>query len=81
MRTLLLAEAGFGPVDAGLEFQDSRSYLGDGASPLGTSVVNPFDVLQAYVRVGGLPGLAGDCSTTEVTLGRQTVSIGSRRQI
>lgn len=81
MRTLLLAEAGFGPVDAGLELQDSRAYLGDSASPLGTSVVNPFDVLQAYVRVGGLPGLAGDGSGTEVTLGRQTVSIGSRRQI
>lgn len=81
MRTLLLAEAGFGPIDFGLELQDSRAYLGDGASPLGTSVVNPLDALQAYMRISDLPGLAGDDSGTEVTLGRQTVSIGSRRQI
>lgn len=81
MRTLVLTEADFGPVDFGLELQDSRTYLGDEGTPLGTSVTNPLDVLQAYVRLSDLPGLSGAGSVTELTLGRQTVSIGSRRQI
>lgn len=64
----------------GAEIQDSRTYLGDSGTPLSTSIVNPLDVLQAYVRVplAGVP-VAG--SRTELILGRQTVSLGSRRHI
>jgi hypothetical protein len=81
MRTLLGVEADTGPVTFGVELQDSRSYLGDTGTPLSTSLVNPLDFLQAYVRFDALPGLLGDGSTTEVTLGRKTMSVGSQRQI
>ncbi|MFN7056591.1 alginate export family protein [Hyphomonas sp.] len=80
-RTLMLAEAHAGPVSIGLELQDSRTYLADAGTPLSTSLVNPLDVLQFYLRADDLPGLIGSGSSAEVILGRQTVSIGSRRQI
>jgi hypothetical protein len=80
-RTLLLAEADTGTVTFGAEVQDSRTYLGDAGTPLSTSFVNPLDVLQTYARFDDLPGLLGENSTTNLKLGRQTVSIGSRRQI
>ncbi len=80
LRTLLHLEADAGPVAFGVEFQDSRGYLTDAGTPLSPSFVNAFDVLQAYARVDA-PGLLGDGSHTDVILGRQTVSIGSKRQI
>ncbi len=79
-RTLLLSEVRAHGVSLGLEFQDSRTYLGDSGTPLSTSIANPLDVLQAYVGVD-LPGLQGEGSRTTLKLGRQTVSIGSKRQI
>ncbi len=80
-QTLVLAEAKTGPVSLGLEVQDSRTYLGDSGTPLSTSFVNPLDILQLYARIDDLPGLLGENSETQLVLGRQTVSIGSRRQI
>jgi hypothetical protein len=81
LRTLLLAEADAGPVSFGIELQDSRAYLGDAGSPLSSSFVNPLDVLQLYIRLNKLPGLLGSHSASQLMLGRQTVSIGSKRQI
>jgi hypothetical protein len=63
-----------------VELQDGRTYLGDSGTPLSTSIVNPLDVLQAYVRLP-LPGVPVAGARTEVTLGRQTVNLGSRRYI
>lgn len=80
-RSLLLAEADTGPVSFGVELQDSRTYLGDSGTPLSASIANPLDILQAYARFDDLPGLLGEGSTSHLTLGRQTVSIGSKRQI
>lgn len=80
-RTLLLAEADTGPVAFGFELQDSRTYLGDAGTPLSNSITNPLDLLQLYARIEDLPGLLGEGSTSQLTLGRQTVSIGSKRQI
>ncbi|MEL6663728.1 MAG: alginate export family protein [Pseudomonadota bacterium] len=80
-RTLLLAEADAGPVAFGVELQDSRTYLGDAGTPLSSSITNPLDFLQLYARAEDLPGLLGEGSTSQLTLGRQTVSIGSKRQI
>ena len=80
-RSLLLAEADTGPVSLGIELQDSRTYLADEGTPLGSSIANPLDFLQAYARFDDLPGLLGEGSTSQLTLGRQTVSIGSKRQI
>lgn len=78
-RTLLLAEVDRGPIAAGVEFQDSRSYLDDAGTPISTSIVNPLDVLQAYVRLD-LDG-AWDQDKASLKLGRQTLDIGSRRVI
>lgn len=76
-RTLLLLEADPGPVAFGLEFQDSRASFDDSGTPLSTSIVNPLDVLQAYVRVD-LDGVFGT-KEAALKLGRQTLSIGSQR--
>ena len=81
LRTLLLAEADAGPVSFGIELQDSRAYLADVGTPLSSSFVNPLDVLQLYTRLNKLPGLLGSHSDSQLMLGRQTVSIGSKRQI
>jgi len=81
LRTLLLAEADTGPVSLGVELQDSRTYLGDAGTPLSSSFTNPLDVLQLYARFDDLPGLLGGNAKSQLILGRQTVSIGSKRQI
>lgn len=79
-RTEALFELRAGGGFLGVEIQDSRSYLGDSGTPLSSSFVNPLDVLQAYVRVS-LPGVPWAGARTELTLGRQTVSLGSRRHV
>lgn len=78
LRTLLAFEAGKGPFTATLEIQDSRSYLDDSGTPLSTSYVNALDVLQANLSIALPAWKSGDA---DLTLGRQTVSIGSKRQI
>lgn len=80
-RTLFGVEAQRGQFAFGVELQDSRTYLGDAGTPLSNSIANPLDVLQLYARAEGLPGLLGPNSSSRLTLGRQTVSIGSKRQI
>ena len=65
----------------GIELQDSRTYLGDDGTPLSSSYANPMDVLQLYARADNLPSLIDADATSHLTLGRQTVSIGSKRQI
>ncbi len=79
-RTLIHAEYDAGPVALGAEFQDSRSYFADSDAPISASFVNAADILQLYARVG-LPSVLGESGQAHVTLGRQTVSIGSKRQI
>ena len=80
-RSLFLAEVDTGSFAAGFELQDSRTYLGDVGTPLSSSISNPLDFLQLYVRFDDLPGALGETSTSKLKLGRQTVSIGSKRQI
>jgi len=81
-RTLVLAEASLKKLELpqvalGLEIQDSRMELDDAGTPLSTSNVNAIDVLQAYVRFD-VDGLLGQRDAS-LTLGRQTLDIGSRR--
>jgi len=83
-RTLLLAELGPGiargrGVSVGAELQDSRSYLGTEGTPLSPSIVNPSDLLQLYARFQG--GGGGGAPAADLILGRQTISVGSRRQV
>ncbi|MFW6413644.1 MAG: alginate export family protein [Oceanicaulis sp.] len=78
-RSLLHGRADFGPVTFGVELQDSRAYLDDSGTPLSSSFVNAFDLLQAYADIDAPTPFADGSGT--LTLGRQTVSIGSKRQI
>lgn len=76
-RTLALVEATGGDFALGFEVQDSRASLDDAGTPLSTSIVNPFDVLQAYVRIDGQDSWG--FAETSLKLGRQTLSVGSQR--
>jgi len=74
LRTLLRAEADLGAVRVGAELQDSRAYLDDSGTPLSTSFVNALEPLQLYAVWESPLGARG-----ELTLGRMTLDIGSRR--
>ncbi len=65
---------------AGVELQDSRSYLTDSGSAISNSYINPVDVLQAYLQLR-ITGFFGSDYYGNLKLGRQTISIGSKRQI
>ncbi|MEL7136243.1 MAG: alginate export family protein [Pseudomonadota bacterium] len=80
-RSLLLAEADTGSMQLGIELQDSRTYLADAGTPLSSSIANPLDLLQAYAKFDQLPGVLGEGSSSTLKIGRQTISIGSKRQI
>lgn len=80
LRSLLHAEADVGPVTLGAEIQDARAYLADDGTPLTSSFVDALDVLQLYVKVPA-PGVLGAGSTSALLLGRQTIDIGSERQL
>lgn len=79
-RSLIHAEAVEEGYAIGVELQDSRSYLTDSGSAISSSYVNPIDFLQVYVRLP-IEGIWNDEFNGGLTLGRQTVSIGSKRQI
>lgn len=80
-RSLFLVEADLGMASLGFELQDSRTYLGDDGTPLSNSITNPLDFLQAYVRFDDLQLKAIPGWSADLKLGRQTVSIGSKRHI
>ncbi len=79
-RTFLRAKADFGEVAIVGEMQDSRTYLADDQTPLSASLANPVDILQLYADFD-LAQALGQQSTTHLRLGRQTIAIGSSRQI
>jgi len=58
---------------AGLELQDSRAWLDDTFTPVGTDDVNVLEPIRAYIgyRSGNV----------DVQLGRMTMDVGSRRMI
>ena len=82
LRTLILAEANLKAINLpgvtfGGEVQDARLELDDAGTPLSTSNVNAFDMLQAYVRFD-LDGLL-EQKDVALSFGRQTLGIGSSR--
>jgi hypothetical protein len=82
LRTLILAEANLKglnlpQISVGTEIQDARLELDDEGTPLSTSNVNALDLLQACVRID-LDGLLLQ-KDVSLTLGRQTLGIGSSR--
>ncbi len=80
-RSLVHGKYQLDSTEIGLELQDSRTYLSDSETPLSSSFTNTLDVLQVYVAFNSLPGLLGTDSKQKLTLGRQTITVGSKRQI
>ncbi len=79
LRTLLRLEVRGARVWAGLELDDSRAFANhDGA--LTPTIVDPLDVLQAYVGVKD-DGLLTEGDEASLTVGRFTVDLGSRRLV
>ncbi len=79
LRTRLRAHFRFSDwlaVDA--ELQDSRAYLADDNTPVGTGLVNAVELLQAYLDLSFLGPFGG---AHELKLGRLTMDIGSRRLV
>ena len=59
---------------------DSRVELADSGTPLSGSVVNPLELLQAYVEVP-LDNVLGQGSKSMARGGRITMDMGSRRLV
>lgn len=77
-RTSVLFEAGFDQWEFAFEVLDARQAHGDESTPINTSLVNPFDVLQAYVQYNANDFLLSD-SISAFKVGRFTIDLGSRR--
>lgn len=81
LRTSLRADVDIGVPEATLEILDSRAALSiEDSTPIDTSIVNPLEILQAYVGARGNDVFsAGDEGF--VLAGRHTMDIGSRRLV
>lgn len=78
-RTLAYAELRSRPFVIGGEFQDSRAWTSD-ATPLNTTLVDALEPIRASIGVRSENTLErGDA--TEVTAGRMTIDLGSRRLV
>lgn len=62
----------------GVEWMDSRAALDDAGSVMNTGIVNPVDLLQAYLHFQGAD-LFSPGSRTDLRIGRFTIDVGSRR--
>jgi hypothetical protein len=80
VRTLAHAAIAAGDLRIGAELEDSRQELADGGTPLSTSEVNAAELLQAYLRWEAAD-LVGPGARSTLTIGRQTMDIGSRRLV
>lgn len=78
LRTTLLTEFRFNRVAMGIEVADSRVYLEDDNTPLDTTLINPLDFLQVYVRADLRDAFTAGANL-RITAGRQTMDLGSRR--
>lgn len=82
LRTTLAIEYDAGPVRFGGELWDSRAYGESATSSITTADVNTLELVQAYAKIElgdwkkGSKGAKG-----LLTLGRQTMDIGSRRLV
>lgn len=75
VRTTLAVEYDAGPVRFGGEVWDARGYGEAVNSSTGTTEVNALEPVQAYVKIE----LGNKAGKGLLTLGRQTMDVGSRR--
>lgn len=79
-RTKLFAEYTWNNVRIGGELYDSRAYLSEAGSGVGTGEVNAFEPVQAYVAVDFKDPL-GERTSASVQAGRFMLNLGSRRLV
>ena len=79
-RTTLKADLKYEAFGATAELMDSRQELADSGTPIDTTMVNAFELLQAYGSFRW-DGPFVDESKSEVRFGRQTLDVGSRRLV
>ena len=65
-------------LSVGAEFQDSRAYLADSNTQVGTGLVNAAELLRAYLELSFEGPFGG---THRAQLGRVTMDVGSRRLV
>jgi hypothetical protein len=65
-------------LTVGAELQDSRAYLDDSNTPVGTSLVNSAELLRAYAELSFHDSLGG---AHWLQVGRITMDLGSRRLV
>lgn len=80
LRTTARLEVGTGGVAVGVELIDSRMYFTDENTPLDTTLIDPLDVLRAYVAIE-VPDVGLDGATLRARAGRLTIDVGSRRLV
>ncbi|MGE0708425.1 MAG: alginate export family protein [Planctomycetota bacterium] len=78
LRTTLLAELRLDWFKVGGELEDSRAYALDDTSPINTTIVNPVELIQAYIRLD-LDRFLPQGNELFVRGGRFTRDLGSRR--
>lgn len=78
LRTTLFAERKSGPLRLGAEMYDSRVYGANRRSPVTTSEVNTFEMVQAYAALDLNPEGLGK---TTIQAGRMMLNLGSRRLV
>lgn len=78
IRTRLAAEFRSGALRLGGEIYDSRAYLNEVGTPVGTNEVNTFEPVQAYIGID-FSKLSGPPITAQA--GRFTLNLGSRRLV
>jgi len=82
LRTTLAIEYDAGPVRFGGELWDSRAYGQSPTSSITTADVNTVEMVQAYAKVElGDWGRGASGGKGLLTLGRQTMDVGSRRLV
>lgn len=81
LRTSLRADARFAPGEATLEILDSRLLIeADADTPINTTIVNPLEILQAYLGLRG-EDIVAEGNRGFLLAGRHTMNVGSRRLI
>lgn len=82
LRTMLAVEYDAGPVRFGGELWDARAYGEAATSSITTADVNAVELVQAYAKIE-LGSWRGGAASGQglLTLGRQTMDIGSRRLV
>lgn len=77
-RLLLSAKGEINSLFGEFELQDSRTWLDDDDTPLGTDDVNALEPLQAYI---GWHSGNNSLNPVRVQAGRMTMNVGSRRLV